>query len=713
MASLFWVGGSASWDATIGTKWATTSGGAGGAAVPTAADDVFFDPASGAVTITLTNGIVCRSLNCTGFTGTVSQGSPVNIAIGDATAGAGSIALKLVAGMTYSTAGLLSSISFVSTSATVQTVDFAGKATGNVDFNAASNGSWQYTGTQNTIGPTSSVTLTKGTLDLNGQTLNIGLFSSSGTNTRKLIFGTGTAINLSGSGTVWDMGTPTNLTTTAGTETITCTGSNQSVNGGAQTYNNIIYTLPISSLICNSGSWANVTVTGAVNKTSNYSFANFTVRSSLTINGNSLTNRIYINNSGGVGNLGGGTVTMVGNPSVTLSNIDWQDIRFSGAYTTVSATNLGDGGGNTGLPAFVTPVTRYAVAAGSWSDTAVWSSSSGGASGASVPMVHDSVFIDGNSGVGTISIDMPRTCADLTCTGYTGTLISGGLQPNVYGNFKLTPSMTINFGNTLNLFGRGSQTITMAGKTLGAGLVVAGATTGSYTMQDTLIMGTGFSVNSGIFNTNNFNISCTTFSTSGNVARTLNLGTSTITMTSVASGNIVGISTTNGGTTVNGALATFLISNPTSNPRIFAGGNGSFGVLQHTLPTSSGSLTITGTNTFGTINYTGSSLGLLTLPAATVITNLNLASYTTSLPEILFQGNETITNFNATGYLNIIFTNGSVITCTVFTANGAVSGSIVMRSSVNNYPWKLNVSAGYSVSNVDLKDSDASGSAIT
>jgi len=47
MANRFWVGGDADWDATAGTKWALTSGGAGGQAVPTAADDVFFDANDG------------------------------------------------------------------------------------------------------------------------------------------------------------------------------------------------------------------------------------------------------------------------------------------------------------------------------------------------------------------------------------------------------------------------------------------------------------------------------------------------------------------------------------------------------------------------------------------------------------------------------------------------------------------------------------------
>ena len=30
MADRYWVGGTANWDTTIGTKWATTTGGAGG-----------------------------------------------------------------------------------------------------------------------------------------------------------------------------------------------------------------------------------------------------------------------------------------------------------------------------------------------------------------------------------------------------------------------------------------------------------------------------------------------------------------------------------------------------------------------------------------------------------------------------------------------------------------------------------------------------------
>lgn len=90
MANRYWVGGTASWDATAGTKWATTSGGAGGAAVPVATDDVYFDGNSGAVTVTCVAGVsTCASLITTGFTGTLNLLSNFLLTNGNVTIGSG------------------------------------------------------------------------------------------------------------------------------------------------------------------------------------------------------------------------------------------------------------------------------------------------------------------------------------------------------------------------------------------------------------------------------------------------------------------------------------------------------------------------------------------------------------------------------------------------------------------------------------------------
>ena len=75
MAARYWVGGNATWDATAGTKWALTSGGAGGQTVPGAADTVFFTALSGTVTVTWTTAsATVVSINSTGFTGTHATG---------------------------------------------------------------------------------------------------------------------------------------------------------------------------------------------------------------------------------------------------------------------------------------------------------------------------------------------------------------------------------------------------------------------------------------------------------------------------------------------------------------------------------------------------------------------------------------------------------------------------------------------------------------
>jgi hypothetical protein len=56
MALKYWVGGTNTWNGILGTKWALTSGGAGGQAIPLIGDDVFFDakPAPNWIALTVT-----------------------------------------------------------------------------------------------------------------------------------------------------------------------------------------------------------------------------------------------------------------------------------------------------------------------------------------------------------------------------------------------------------------------------------------------------------------------------------------------------------------------------------------------------------------------------------------------------------------------------------------------------------------------------------
>jgi hypothetical protein len=200
MADRYWVGGTASWDGTAGSKWALTSGGAGGQAVPTSADDVFFNAASGTNTISINAGNTgAKSINCTGFTGSLVITAPISVA-GNVT---------LVAGMTTT---FNAAITFTAAA----TITSAGKTLGPVTVD--SSGATVTLGDACTLGSgTGLFTLLAGTFALNGFTLTAIRFNSNIGSVRTLAFGSGGQIFITGSSaTVLDIGTIANMTITSG-----------------------------------------------------------------------------------------------------------------------------------------------------------------------------------------------------------------------------------------------------------------------------------------------------------------------------------------------------------------------------------------------------------------------------------------------------------------------------------------------------------------
>lgn len=148
----YWVGGTGAWDAADTSHWSLTSGGASGASVPTATDNVIFDASSGGGTATISATGNCRGINFTGYTGTFAGSSTLNIG-GDAIYLGGSVTLGSSMVISYT-----GSISLVS-------ADIANVITSNgktllsaVTFNNV-NGLWTLADSMNT----SSVVLTTGT----------------------------------------------------------------------------------------------------------------------------------------------------------------------------------------------------------------------------------------------------------------------------------------------------------------------------------------------------------------------------------------------------------------------------------------------------------------------------------------------------------------------------------------------------------------------
>ncbi len=281
MADRYWVGGAASWDATASLKWSTTSGGVGGAAVPTAVDDVYFNAASGAVTVTVAAAATCKNLTFTGFTGTFAGSSALAI----------SGSLTLVSAMTRTFTG---AVTFDGTSANTITSNTK-DLNSNVTFNGVS-GSWQLADNFVT-GSTRTVTLTNGTLDINGKTLTGGAFSSTNSNTRTVAFGTGGKfIATRDNAAIWNTSTSTGLTVT-GDALVEATYSGavgtRSFNGGATSETNSV-SLSVSAgtdSFTAQNNVRNLNLTGFAGTLTNSTrsvFGNLTVSSGVTLTAGAL-----------------------------------------------------------------------------------------------------------------------------------------------------------------------------------------------------------------------------------------------------------------------------------------------------------------------------------------------------------------------------------------------------------------------------------------
>lgn len=613
MANRYWVGGTATWDGTAGSKWATTSGGAGGSAAPTAADDVFLDAASGVVTVTL-SAVFCRSLNCTSFTGTLSHPAATTLTIGDGTAGAGNVALLLVAGMTYTLGGTSSSsLTFVSTSATQQTLTFGGKTTGNI-FLQGVGSSYLYTDAHTTA---AAVTLTQGIFNTGNQTCSWGQFLTSNSNVRTLTLGS-SAITLTLVGGNGMIVTNTNLTITTNTAVATLTGGTGTGISVALATNFNGLSLVANgagSFVLTAGgcTFANFTRTGTAAKTDSLNVAssaggsNVTVTGTLTLTSNSDVNRLLVQS-----NTVGSARTLTAATVVITNTVDFMDITGDGAATwTVAgtgATALGDAGGNSGIT-FTTPATQTwsGTSGGNWSANA-WTSR--------VPLPQDDVVVSAAFAAQIITLDMPRLGASINFAGSTGLTLNDAVANAAFGSLALAAGVTLANTRTTTLSGRGSHTITSAGKTFVNTITIA-AVGGSYTLQDALATIGPFNMNAGTFTANNFAVTALTFASSpgAGVVVVINMGTGTWTLTSAALTTIWSVAP---GITVNASTSTIVLPAASTSSRTFGGGGKAYGTLTYNVANSPGPLVITGANTFTALNVGPGRT--LTMPSSTVTT---------------------------------------------------------------------------------------------
>lgn len=615
MANRYWVGGTNTWNATAGTKWSTTDGGAGGAAVPTSADDVFFTAASGAVTVTIGATSNCLSLNCTGFTGTITGSSTLNI-YGNCT---------LVAGMTWNHSGV---VSFAASSGSY-TITSAGKTfNANAQLGIAGAGSATWT-LADALSVTGTITHNNGTFTTANYSVTAGALSSSNSNVRAINLGSSTIATSATVGINFGIaGSATNLTFSAGTSSISLSNASGYVAGGSKDFYDISYTSTAGATFgieaINSAN--NITIAGRASAgvTQVSVIGDTTINGTFTLSaGTTAIGRTFVRSS-----TIGTTRTFTCAAVASLTDIDFRDITIAGAAAPVSGTRLGDCKGNSGIT-FGSGVNKYwnLAAGGNWSATG-WATTSGGSPAVSnFPLAQDTTIFEatGLTSGNTVTINAAYNIGTLDMsarTSNTMTLaIGASLAASMYGDLVAASGVTFSGATGGFVFsGRNTQFVTSAGKTLPGNFNV-NSPGGTVQLQDALSIsfsGAALILTTGTFDANGYNVtlSAGTFSSSNSNTRTAAIGAGTWTL---AGSPTVWSAATATGLTVTG---TGTISLTSASAKTFAGGG-----IQ-TYPTinqgGTGALTISGSNKFGNITNTAIGSVLFTGGTTNEFTAFNL-----------------------------------------------------------------------------------------
>lgn len=592
MALRYWVGGTASWDGTAGTKWATTDGGTGGAAVPTSADDVFFTALSGANTVTIAAGNTgAKSIDCTGFTGTIAGSAAITVS--------GSI--LLVAGMTFTYVGAVT----INGTGTLTTAGQTFPA-----LTISGSGITVTLGDALTISSGNNLTITQGTFTTANYNITCNALLSNGvTNTRVFNFGSST-ITCNGAGG-FSINNTTNATVNAGTSSIiltnaTATFTSASTGGVLQTYYNVSFTSTATGTrtITGNSVFNNFSATAP----SVAGIATFTFSGSQTINGTLSTTSTAGNRRvlfAGVTTGLAQTLTVNATPSLT--DADFRDLYIVGTAAPISGTRIGDLGDCSGIT-FSTPKTVYWVTAagGSWSGNN-WAATSGGAANTdNFPLAQDTGKIE-NTGLNTsatVTLDavLPIATVDTSSRTTAMTLQQAAGTPslNFYGDYILSSSVTLGTAAaTYNFLKRGIQTITTSGQAVNGSInFVVNSYGGTVQLSSALNLASNtLIITNGTFDTKNYNVTALTItSNSGNV-RALKLGSSTITLSGSLNFAASNFTFDCGTSTIS-----FNGSNVT-----FAGANQTFYVISSTYSGTSGIFSVSGTNTFNTLSITAPS----------------------------------------------------------------------------------------------------------
>jgi hypothetical protein len=680
----YWVGGSGTWDATTTTNWSATSGGSGGASVPTSADTVIFDSLSNATAYAVT--CTATQLRC----GAITFSAPLT---GNVT-WAGTAPLAIHGNFTLPATGLARSYTGTLTfsgSSTGKTITTNGVAfSSNITFNGIGCG-WS-------LGSALSTFLTfsvdRGSFDTAGYALSTTGASSFITNNyddvRTISFGAST-VTFNGYAF-----RNTNLTFNKGTSTVvsSTTASNFIIyNTSASDLGSLeFYNITLSStssgraLTINGSITANTVTVAAVTGTS---------VGTLSFNGNQTYNTLTLQTPAGatsrtslISSVVGTTRTLTLGAFTATSDYDFRDIAVTGAAAPISGTRFGDLKGNSGIT-FGAGVTRYwnLIGGGNWSSTG-WAATSGGSPAVNnFPLAQDTALFEatGLTSGNTVTIDAAWNIGTIDMSARTSnTMTLAVTSCRIYGNWINGTGTTLSNSLALTFAGRGSQTITSAGKTFPQPIIID-SLGGSLSLQDAFTSNyslNAISLTNGTFNLNGYSVSLTSssgyFLSTNPSVRTVAFGSNS---TFTIAGN-QGWSTGSSGLSITG---TGQISLTCASAKPFAGSGISYSGITINQG-GAGTLTFNDSNTFKDITNTYSATGASTI---------NLASTT-----------QTVSQFTGTGAASKLLTlqGTSAGSPGTLVLTGATNPSVDYLNVTNVRAYPINSwSAGYnSVNNGSL-----------
>lgn len=568
--------GARNWNDTA--NWSDVSGGAGGASVPTSADNVIFDANSGTGTITVNAIANMLDFTCSNIGALTLANAAYAFNV------FGSLTLHNSLTVTFTSTGYLYMKATDSRNITTN-----GKvANWNRLYFDGVGGTWV---NQDDMNVGQSIYLSAGHWNTNDKTITSGSFLRTDTVTgaRTLTLGNST-LNIS-----FFCQNGVTFTLNGGTSTINTTSYCALPSTSYVLYNVNVRIYQVSdgsggypaNFTCN-----NLTLS-APNSYTNASFnGNVIVNNNLVINGFNATNSRMLVHSLTIGT----PRTITCNGTVTASNVDFRDITLAGTCNKdLSAITGGSGdcGGNTGIT-FTTAQPQYFkkyAATANYGDAANWFSDLALTVAGRVPLPQDlgSKFLATSfNQTCTVSCNVPRIPSLDMSEVVNSVTWSLANAVEVYGSYVLGNNITQSGNNPVFLSGRGNFNLNLYGKSVYS--IQLMCFSGQYINMSNFGCTYGFVGISGTFDFNDFNFT-TRFIQIGGI---IYLGNGTITINTIYAEP--GLYTTSSPTLYSESSTIILIPASGSNTIQFATNNKTFNKIQFS-GSHTGNFDISGSNT--------------------------------------------------------------------------------------------------------------------